>query len=164
MPRKRSNLFVPRIITTLPLLTTANATTVKENLADTLISDNFLISTKLKWTIRDLTVGQGPILVGIALADYTAAEITETILAQGAWDQSDRVTQEQARRKVRVIGSFSGNAAEEVLNDGMPIKTVCKWKMFEGETLSIFAYNATGATFTTGAEVIAEGVAFFKNI
>ncbi len=117
-----------------------------------------LLTIKGLWSIRDLTVGEGPLIFGVAHSDYTDAEIeefleTETMLTRG----NMVATREIGRRLVRRIGIFTGNAAEETINDGKPVYTRLNWPMATAIVPKLWIYNASGATLTTGAEISFHG-------
>lgn len=131
-------------------------------LSSTLVSKHFLLSTKLVVAIQTQTAGDGPLVIGLAHSDYSTTEITEWYEAQGAWDEGDKIINEQSRRLCRIIGVFPGVATEEVLNDGNPIKTVGKFNIAEGDTLKFWAYNEDAAQRTDGAVVSFNGTAFFR--
>ncbi len=115
-----------------------------------------ITSAVLTWAWHDITVGDGPIVVGLAHSDYTAAEIEECLEAAGAWDEGDKVAQEQAKRLVREVGTFSDGTTDQELNDGKPIKTKLNWLLATGDTLQTFIWNR-GAALTTGSEVVVTG-------
>ncbi len=162
--RKGRRLFVPKVTHEEALGTLAASDVQANNIADTLDEEAFLISADLVWSIRDLTATEGPIVVGICHSDYAASEIEEYLENAGSWDRGDLINQEISGRgrRIRTVGSFSGNSTEETLNDGKPIRTKCGWKLITGQTLKFWAYNKSGAALTTGAEVVVEGQAFFR--
>ncbi len=139
------------------LLTPATGTVVKGDFAQVVDDKMWLLSADLVWALQGLTADEGPISVGLAHGDYSATEIEEFIEASASWDAGDKVAQEQRKRKIRVVGIFSGNETEEVLNNGMPIKTKLGFAIEEGETLATWAYNQSGATLTTGAALRLNG-------
>ncbi len=110
------------------------------------------------------TAGDGPIRVGLAHSDYTAAEIEEFIENAGSWDPGNKISQEINSRRIREVGVFSseGQGVAAVggpvtLNDGKPIKTKLNWYLTTGDTLDLWAYNSGGGNLTTGAEVHLSG-------
>jgi len=113
------------------------------------------------WSLKDLaiTVDDGPILVGLAHGDYTAAEIEEVLENAGSWDEGNLVQQEVARRKVRIVGSFRATAAGAeavqtyVLNQGRPIRTKTGWILTTGKPIDFWAYNMGSGSLTTGANL-----------
>lgn len=147
----------------LALLTLAGADLVSVAFDETVLDRAWIPSMEATWMLRNLTVGEGPILVGIAHGDYTAAEIEEFVENAGSWSEGDMINREIAQRKIRIVGAFSGlgtidtTFVDEVLNDGRPIKTKLRMILNQGETLQVWAYNQSGATLTTGASVLMNG-------
>ncbi len=137
--------------------TPATGTVVKGDFAQLVDDKMWFISAELVWGLQGLTGGEGPITVGLAHNDYSAAEIEEFIESSASWDAGDKIAQERRRRKIRVVGIFDGLSANEVLNNGLPIKTYLGMSIEEGQTLSTFAYNQSGATLTTGAALRLNG-------
>ncbi len=161
-PRRRrrwtANMQNVNTFSLLALLTTATSTLISADLLPPGDNEFRLLSIKGLWAIRDLTVGQGPIMIGVAHSDYSNVEIEEYLENEAQLTRGDMIaTREIAKRLVRRIGHFSGGAAEETLNDGKPIKTRLNWPMAEGITLKIWAYNQSGAILATGAEVVFSG-------
>jgi len=162
MPKRKGKaLFVPRVRGQISLGAAAENVVVSADLADTLDEEAFLISEKSTWALSGNTPGEGPIDVGVAHSDYSDAEIEEWLENQGSWDRGDMIAREVNRRKIRLVGTFAADEDEEVLNDGKPIKTTCKWGLVTGQTLKLWAYNRHG-TRTTGAVVKVEGEAYFR--
>jgi len=96
--------------------------------------------------------GVGPVLVGIAHGDYTAAEIEEFIETTDSWDEGNLVEQETAGRKIRRLGILrTPDSATESsrLADGRQMKTKLNWILTQGQTLSLWAYNMGAAPFST---------------
>ncbi len=160
--RRRGRVIKGDVDEELPLATLGDNTLVSSDLANTVNEKTFILSFESTWSIQALTPGQGPIVVGIAHSDYTDGEIQEWVTNSGSWDEGNLVAQEQGRRKIRLVGTFSGEVADETLNDGKPIKTTCKFMLLQGQTLSVWAFNKSGAALTTGAIVIAQGHAWLK--
>lgn len=152
--RKRNNLIAARNTNGLSLGVLANLDVVAEIFNGVVDQRCWVHSWKGTVALRDLTPGQGPIQVGLAHSDYTAAEIEEWIEASGAWGTDDKISQEQSRRKVRLIGVFNGENDSESLQDGRPIKITCKWYIEEGQSLQVWAYNQSGAAFSSTVPVI----------
>ncbi len=115
------------------------------------------LSVALTWALRGLTAGEGSIIVGLAHGDYTAAEVEEWFEAAAAISRGDKILNEQNSRLCRQVGTFSGVAAAEVLNDGKPITTKLNWHIPEGKTLNIWVYNNSGGPLTTGAALPVNG-------
>ncbi len=121
----------------------------------------WLSSVKATWSLKDLAivVDDGPVLVGLAHGDYTAAEIEAVIENSGSWDEGDLVNQEIAKRKVRIVGTFRATAAAAeavqtyVLNEGRPITTKCNWILTTGKAIDFWAYNMGTDALTTGSKL-----------
>ncbi len=131
---------------------------------DQVVNGRTLVSSVVAaWSMTSFTksTGDGPILVGIAHGDYSAAEIEEFLEATGSWDEGDLVQQEIAKRKIRRIGIFENPADEAAsvsLNNGTKIKTKLNWILNDGATLSLWAYNTgTSPLATTNPTVQALG-------
>ncbi len=142
----------------LALLTLATNDVVGGLLSDTVVDRVWLSSMDIRSAIRDITVGEGPIVYGVAHGDYTDAEVEECLEAVGSWDRSDQVAVEQANRKVRTIGTFSGFTPEEVLNNGNPKRVRLGFMLEDGQTLRFWAWNKSGVNpLTTGAVIEGNG-------
>ncbi len=130
---------------------------------DETVNERTLVSSIVaSWSLDDwtLTSNAGPILVGVAHGDYTAAEIEAVIENTGSWNEGDLVSREVGNRKVRIIGTFRVTATGEgaVLNHGRPIKTKLNWILNQGQTLDAWAYNlGSAAVATTDPSVHIEG-------
>ncbi len=96
----------------------------------------------------------GPILVGVAHSDYTAAEIELWIETSGTWDRGDLVVRETRSRRIRQIGVFDIPATigeTSRLNDGKPIRTKLNWLLPGGDGLQFWVYNQGQANVATTA-------------
>ncbi len=116
----------------------------------------FLSSVKATWSLKDLDPqpGDGPIVVGVAHSDYTVAEIEGWIEEGASWDQGNKVsTREINRRFIREVGVFPVNlaAGTNVLNDGRPITTKCRWGLTTGQTVAFWAYNSGAGALVSGS-------------
>ncbi len=146
-----------QIADVLTLGVLASGDVISEALPTVLTQDRRISSVDLLWGVRGLTAGEGPIDAGVAHSDYSAAEIEECLEATGSWSDTDKVAAEQANRLVCRIVTFSGEVAEEVANDGKPIKTKLNWRIPDGSTLQTWTRNRSGATLTTGGVVVLDG-------
>ncbi len=157
--RGSKNFVAIPVTAAITLGTLANNTVVKGSLLGTLLEDLYVISADLIWTIRSLTVGEGPIEVGVVHSDYTVTEILEnldvTLLGPGT-----KIEQERSRRLVRRIGMFNGLGSEEVLNDGQVIRTKMRFTCQDGKDLDAWVRNSSGATLITGAIVQVHGTVY----
>ncbi len=153
--RRRQPLQPIKFTISVALSTLGNVTAILAP-TSTLVQDFDVISTDLVCSISGLTPGEGPIDVGLAHGLYTAAEVGEALDATPTSQYGTEM--ERSKRQVRNYGSFSGEVAEETLNDGEAIRR----KMFlraSGGTLIANAYarNRSGATLTTGATLRIQG-------
>lgn len=122
---------------------------------DTVDEKTWLSSIVATWSIGDVTptAGVGPLVVGIAHSDYTAAEIEAFIENADSWQEGDKIAQEVARRKIKIVGKFprigaTANAVT-VLNDGKPIHTKCNWMLTSGQTFDLWIYNQGDVAYAT---------------
>lgn len=124
---------------------------------DSVTERTFLISHEAVWFLRESTALEGGLLVGIAHSDYSDAEVEAFIENTGSWDEGDLIGQEVGKRKIRIVGQFGAFAQDMSLNEGVPIKTICKFILNAGDSLRLWAYNLSGATLTTGSVVTNSG-------
>ncbi len=148
----------------LQLSTLGAKTLISGTFASAVTEKAFISSIVCTWTLGELTqaADDGPVLVGVAHSDYSDAEIEAWVEQGTSWDEGDLVSQEIARRKIKQVGVFGTtdiSASESVaLNDGLPIKTMCKWVLITGATLKFWAYNqGTSALSTTDPVLIVAG-------
>ncbi len=148
--------------TQITLSTLADNTAVNGGmLGGNLTEDYFAFSQRAVWTLRNHTAGEGPISVGIAHGDYTAAEIV-AYLSLSLLGPANKTQQEISRRLIRTVGVFDGLNTEESLNDGKPIKTPMKWVEDDGHDFIAWAFNRSGASLTTGTVLDIQGKYFGK--
>lgn len=133
-------------------------------IAETVEEKTWISSIIATWVNADYTPGEGPIIVGLAHSDYTAAEIEEFLENTGSWSEGNKVAQEVARRKIKIVGTFaldptSATAAlnAESLNDGKAMRTKLNWLLTTGQTVDVWAWNKSGANLTTGQVVRVQG-------
>ncbi len=132
-------------------------------LGTTVVDKLFLISLRNRIALRDNTAGDGPLYLVVAHSDYTDPEILEWWNSQGSWDQGDKVAQEQARRKCRLVGVFAGELANENLEEGRSVRTTLKFMVEDGDTLNFAVINEGGTIRTTGGIVEIKGQAFARS-
>ncbi len=144
-------------------LTTLGARTLVSAIFDDTVQERTLISSiEAVYTLTDLTPGSniGPVMVGLAHSDYTDAEIQQVVDLVGGWDEGNLISQERARRKMRVIGVFSSETTNNItsLNDGKPLKTKLNWILNQGTSLRLWGYNlGTNAIATTVPDIHCQG-------
>ncbi len=131
---------------------------------DTVTERSFVSSMVANWSLGGFTTGDniGPIMVGVAHSDYSAAEIEAWIERANSWKEADLVSREIASRKIRRVGVFTGvsgvTGAILTLNGGKPIKTKLNWILNAGQTLDVWAYNNGSAPIaTTDPNLIVSG-------
>lgn len=159
--RKRVRLIKGQIDESVALSTLAAETGILAP-TDTVDDTSYLISTEMVFSIREHTAGQGPLVLYWAHSDYTLAEIEEFIELQTGWGQADEVSKEISRRKVKLIGQFSGSGTEEILNDGRLLKTKVGFVVSESQGLNLVVYNGSGSTLTSGTIVEFKGHCWIK--
>ena len=131
---------------------------------DTVVEKTLLSSIKClyatgRWVDSE---DDGPIMVGVAHIDYTAAQIESWLEAIDTWDEGDLLAQEVNKRLIRKIGVFSSPRSDTAfshLNDGKPIRTKLNWLLKSGETVQFWFYNQGSSAFTTGPHVLISGQA-----
>ncbi len=160
--RWNPNNQVVRIASAVALLTLADVTALIAPVVGASDNEYRALSVTLTWSLRDGTATEGPISVGVAHGDYTATEVEEWIESTASITRGDLVTREASERLIRQVGTFSGASAEETLNDGKPIRTKLNWVVASGDTISLWAYNQSGAALTTGAEIAVLGKIFLR--
>ncbi len=154
---KRRPLVPIKFQVELPMLTAANNGGVATTSVPALEQSFDVISTHLQLSIRNGTVGEGPIEVGLGANTYTIAEIIEALDASPLQQYGPEM--ERSKRSVRSYGAFSGNTAEETLNDGKPIKRKMFLRLPPGVAAAkLWAVNRSGATLTTGTVIEISGV------
>ncbi len=139
--------------------TLASKDTVTIDNTDSVVEKAWVSSVKATWSMASYTptVGVGPIVVGVAHSDYTATEIEEWLENTGSWEEASQVSQEIAKRKIRIVGTFEVPAASTEtipLNDGMQITTKCGWMLRTGQTVRYWAYNRGTAAIATTVPIV----------
>ncbi len=138
----------------LSLGTLAGDTAIAANFDGTVSERTWCSSVVATWGMDEFTTGtdDGPIIVGLAHSDYTAAEIEEWVENNPGWSEADQVAQEIGQRKIRRVGMFADGASASVnivLNDGRQIHTKCGWMLLQGQTIKVWAYNAGSSPLAT---------------
>ncbi len=146
--------------------TLASRTLVAATFGDTVNERTKISSIVAAWSLSGYTGGDniGPILVGVAHSDYSAAEIEAVIENSGSWSEGDLIAQEVVSRKIRIVGTMgpgfsdAGPGDAWVLNGGRPFKTKLNWMLLQGQTLDLWAYNLGGSPLaTTDPDLRVEG-------
>ncbi len=153
--RRRARMVWIPFTASLSLSTLASAAGITAAIL-TLGEDFFLLGMKATWSVRGATGTQGPIAVGFAHGDLTAAEIVEWKDAS-VTDPDDIIAVERSRRPARMVGSFENVSANETLNDGKPITTRMKRSVGDGHAVNLWAINNSGSALTTGQIILCDG-------
>ncbi len=145
----RGNIDVSKALGTL-----ATKTAIVDTTLDLVVNATWVSSVKATYSMSTWTPTQaaGPIELFWAHGDYTLAEIEQWIENTGSWNEGDLIAKEQARRKIRRIGTLPTAAAVEdnaEMADGRIVTTKIGFKLNEGEQLVLVAYNNGGASVAT---------------
>ena len=142
------------------LSTLADATVLTADLVTGAFgAEIFVISVDIMLAIRDLTDGQVPLQVGLSHGDLSVTEIKEAITANLA-DPDDIIQKERARRPVRKFGVFNQDGTHLVLNNGTKVRVPMKFTVGIGHKVSIYVFNQSGASLTTGSVLEYDGVLY----
>ena len=160
-PRKRQKNFIAiPFRTSLSLSTLAVAAVLAANVLGAAFGEDiWLVSLDWNANITGLTVGQGPLILGINHADLDVGEIQEAIDAE-VTDPDDIIAKERARRPVRRLGIFSGSTAAESLNDGVTKRNKIMFSVGDGHNLEFHVMNISPGSLTTGSVVTFTGTLF----
>ncbi len=159
--KRRYTLRAVNITPALALSTLAALTVITTGLTGTSDAQYRLVTSQLTWLMDGMAAGDGPITVGYAHNDYTVTEIKEALESANSISPGDKVAQERNNRLVRKVGVLSAESPE--LNDGKPIKTRLNWAIQIGSAVNLFAYNDSGATLSTGANLNTMGTLWVKD-
>ncbi len=139
----------------LNLGTLASKALVAQAVTGVVNEQAWISSINASWALSDFSnnAGDGPIMVGIAHSDYSAAEIEAWIENANSWNQASLVDQEIAKRKIRMVGIFRagelGTVGGSRLENGRQMRTKCNWLLSTGQTIDIWAYNMGGSPLDT---------------
>ncbi len=159
--RKSKNFVAIPVEGEVTIGTLAQNVVTSVGLVDSNLSEDlFVLSTDLTLLVKGATPGEGPLHVGIAHGDYGVTEILEHLDVDRA-NPGLKIEEERARRFIRKIGSFFHLLAAEILNNGMPIRTKCKFIVEDGKNLSLWVVNR-GTGVTTGRVVSFSGYIYGK--
>ncbi len=158
--RRRGIVAVP-FQGTLALATLADGALLSGGVLNANFSRNFYaVSVDVTASKRGGTVGEGPILYGWAHSDLSDTEMDEKLEAENS-AQGDIIANERAKRPVRLAGVFSQLSVDEILNNGMPVRTPLRFTIQEGFALALWAKNRSGvANLTTGCVITVTGTIF----
>ncbi len=139
----------------LNISTLAAGTTLSTDFDSNVVESMWASSMVASWSISNWTniADCGPLLVGVAHSDYTAAEIQQFIDSTGSWDVGDLISQEIGKRKIRIVGTLVKTGADALdmdnLQDGKMIKTKLGFMIEDDDTLQLWAHNVGSAAFAT---------------
>ncbi len=158
----RGKWLRPRLLQEWALGTLATDTLISESGGTAVTNRCKVTSIDVTVSMHNHTVGEGPLIVGVAHSSYTDGQIEEWLEAINAWDEESKIIQEQSRRLCRVLYTLSGQNASEVANDGKFRKFRLNWWLGEGRALNFWAYNSDSNDLTTGTVVNVDGYANVK--
>ncbi len=152
--RKFSRYIRGNLDENLQLVTLAAKTLVSDVTDEQVDGKTRVSSIDATYSLDGVTAPQGPFLFGVAMSDYTDAEIEAVIENTGSWNEGDLINQEIAKRKVRIIGTLqldSGAAGttDYKFNNGKMIKTKLNWMLTAGDRLRFWVYNLAGSAVST---------------
>ncbi len=155
---------MPRMSESIAVGALASNTLDAADFTNVLDQEVWAISCDVNVSAHGFTANQGPVLFGLAHGDYTAAEIEEWLEANASWVSSDKIANEKARRKCRIIGRLEQPyaGAERTFNDGKKLRVKLGFKVQSGETLKIWVYNDSGAQLTAGGIIEIKGPIYLK--
>ncbi len=155
--RKRRLVYIP-VSGNLGLTTLGDQSLRAGALHTAFTEDFFCVYTKFTWGLEDLTLGETPITVGLAHNDYSELEISEALSVE-VLGPEDLIETERSRRKVRQVGQFNDSSlTEQKIGDGEAVYTTCKFLISDGQAMSLWALNQSGATLTTGSRIRVDGM------
>lgn len=155
--RNMSGYIKGNVDESLSLGTLASAALIAGDFDESTTEKTLVSSLVATWSMDQLSLAQGPILVGVAHSSYSATQIEEVLEASASWARGSLVAQEVAKRLVRTIGFFVGDGStvqDAVLNEGRPIKTKLNWMLDTGQTLQIWAFNRSDSALSITVPII----------
>ncbi len=147
----------------LTLSTLGTGIVVETGLLDTTFVDrSYCISMDVYAMKRNGTVGEGPLIWGVAHGDLSVAEIAEALSAGGP-SRDDIIEREQASRPVRKCGIFPQIAGDEVQEDGKEIRKKIGFAVGQNVDLNLWCQSkASEANLTTGCSIQVMGTLYIK--
>ncbi len=153
-------MFVPRIKASHALTTLAANDLSSTAFGSLLDQEVWAISMDVQALLHGNTAGEGPLIIGVAHSDYSAAEIEEWLEEASSWIKANKVGQERAKRKCRTIGTFDMSVVNERMNQGKSMRVKLGFAIEDGSGLQLWGYNEGAAALTTGGVVEITGKAF----
>lgn len=115
------------------------------------VTEDFrMLKTEIYATATRLTAGSsGELLLGLADAELSLAEVEEALQVNGPLDRNDRLNFERATRPVWIIGMIDGDATAEKgttapfrgADGGMMCSWKKRWTFSAPEGFNLFIYN-----------------------
>jgi len=158
--RVRGRWIRPRLLEEFALGTLVTDTLISQSSGGTAVTQDVVVtSIDISISMNNHVAGEGPILIGVSHSDYTDAEKEEAVEATGAWTVANKIAQEHSRRLVRILGTFAGNLASEVLWDGRQRKFKLNWPIQDGQAIAFWAYNSDSADLSGNTQINVDGFA-----
>ncbi len=153
---KQGTGVIIRQADTITLLTLAVNGAVKQDNPLVLGEDFRLLKTEAFLGLSGATFvdADGPIIIGMADNELSAAEIAECLVADGPLDRNDNVSSEQSMRPVWPLWSMPFTAADTNLNPTVALRdTKVRWTFSNPEGFAFFVSNLGTSPLTTGGVV-----------
>lgn len=138
-------------------------TLVSAPVSDVVTESTWISSVVCNYSLNKWTpvAAAGPLLFGWAHSDYNDAEIEAYIEQSANWSVADLVSQEIAKRKIKIVGII--NPAElatqsATFREGRMVTTKLNWMLHTGHNIDLWTYNTgTVAQITTTSVLQAHG-------
>lgn len=131
------------------LSTLASQTALK--IATVAITEDFrVVKAEGFLSIDALPANEGPVLVALADAELSEAEIKECLEATPL-DRNDNLALEQSHRPVFLLGSFFHTAAGQ--GENLKIEKTIRWTFSGDDGFTLVAYNMDTGALTTGSAI-----------
>ncbi len=159
--KRRGRLFVPRIKASHAVGALAGSDLGSTAFATLLDQECWAISMDVIASTPTIgATAEGPLVIGVAHSDYSAAEIEEWYEAETSWQKGDKIAQEKAKRKCRQVAILMTN--QVITNDGLPIRVKLGFAIEDGKGLQLWVYNDSSTTMTTGTIAELSGKIFLS--
>lgn len=132
--------------------TLADQTAMKST-AYSITEDFRLLKTKWCAHFEGHTVGEGPLIMGIADAELSAAEIAEALTAAPI-DRNDHTALEKSHRPVFPLAQIApgtDQACSRLPESGLFVDSDIRWTFSNDDGWCWFVFNDSGGALTTGS-------------